>query len=232
MKISKPLVLIPARGGSKGIPGKNSKLLSGKPLINYTVEVARQLFADDLICISTDDLIIKSLVEATGLKVPFLRPEALSTDVVGTQEVLLHALEYYAQKGYEAETIILLQPTSPFRTSKHLSEALEMYSPDLEMLVSVVESKSNPYFNLKEENAEGFLENSKTSTVKRRQDCPPVYEYNGAIYIINVEALKSKQISDFNNVKKYVMNQIDSIDLDEPLDWEIAELVIRKKGLL
>ena len=231
MKIPKPLVIIPARGGSKGIPGKNSKLLSGKPLINYTVEAARQVFADELICVSTDDLIIKSLVEATGLKVPFLRPEDLSTDLVGTQEVLLHALEYYAQKGYEAETIILLQPTSPFRTAKHLSEALEMYSPDLEMLVSVVESKSNPYFNLKEENAEGFLENSKASTFKRRQDCPPVYEYNGAIYIINVAALKSIQISDFKNVKKYVMNQMDSIDIDEPLDWEIAELVMRKKGL-
>src|SRR5690554_4857934 len=93
------LVVIPARGGSKGIPRKNIKELNGKPLINYTIEVARKLFKDEEICISTDDLKIKEVVESTGLKVPFIRPFELATDQSTTREVLLHAINYYESIG-------------------------------------------------------------------------------------------------------------------------------------
>src|SRR6056297_1801952 len=120
-----PLIIIPARGGSKGIPGKNIKELCGKPLIQYTVDAAREIFKDYEICVSTDSSEIKSVVEKLGLKVPFLRPIELATDTASTYDVLLHALNFYENKGYCSDVVILLQATSPFRTSKHIREALK-----------------------------------------------------------------------------------------------------------
>ena len=220
----KPLVIIPARGGSKGVPKKNIKTLGGKPLIYYTIEAARAVFEDKYICVSTDDIEIKNIVEQTGLKVPFLRPAELATDTAGTYEVLLHALNYYENLEYFPDTIILLQPTSPFRTAEHIKEAIKLYTPDIDMVVSVKETKSNPYFNLFEENVNGFLKKSKESDYTRRQDCPMVWEYNGAIYVINVESLKKLQISKFQKIKKYVMDEVSSIDIDNEIDFKFAEL--------
>ncbi|WP_445666643.1 acylneuraminate cytidylyltransferase family protein [Fodinibius sp. AD559] len=219
----KPLVVIPARGGSKGVPRKNIKELGGKPLIYYTIEAAREVFDDDVICVSTDDKEIKEVVEQTGLEVPFLRPEKFATDTAGTRGVLLHALKFYKEEmDYKADTIILLQPTSPFRTAQHINEALEKYHFGLDRVVSVKETDANPYFVLFEENEEGFLKKSKEGSFKRRQDCPKVWELNGAIYIINVNSLKNEEVSEFRRVKKYVMDEVSSIDIDSELDWKIA----------
>lgn len=223
----KPLVIIPARGGSKGIPGKNIKVLGGKPLINYTIEAARAVFADDLICVSTDDLEIKACVERTGLKVPFVRPASLATDTAGSYDVLLHALSKYEKKGYVPDTLILLQATSPFRTWKHIQEAISLYDHEIDMLVSVKEAKSNPYFNLFEENESGYLVKSKAMKVGRRQDCPSIWELNGAIYIINVKSLRnSDSFESFTKIVKYIMNDTSSIDIDTKFDWHIAEYLI------
>ncbi len=223
----KPLIVIPARGGSKGVPRKNIKLLNGKPLIQYTIEAARDVFSDEQICVSTDDEEIKSVVESFGLKVPFLRPEHLASDTAGTYEVLLHAVEFYENNGYYPDTLILLQATSPFRTAQHLKEALNLYDTNCEMVVSVKETKANPYYVLREENEQGWLMKSKEGNFIRRQDCPKVYELNGAIYIIKVDALKSKTIQDFIKVKKYEMDEISSHDIDTLLDWKIAQLIIK-----
>ena len=221
------LVVIPARGGSKRVPGKNIKELGGKPLIQYTIDAAREIFDDKKIIVSTDSEKIKTSVESLGLKVPFLRPAELATDASGSQEVLLHALSFVESKGIYPETLILLQPTSPFRNASHIKEALELYNNDLDMVVSVKETKSNPYYVLKEENSLGFLENSKKGNFTRRQDCPEVLELNGAIYIINVKSLKSKQISEFTKVKKYVMNEVSSHDIDTKMDWLLAEIMMK-----
>ncbi|HRZ75270.1 MAG TPA: acylneuraminate cytidylyltransferase family protein, partial [Flavobacterium sp.] len=175
----KPLVVIPARGGSKGIPGKNIKLLGGIPLIQYTLEAAKALFPKEIICVSTDDLEIKKCVEKLGFKVPFLRPSELATDSSGTYEVLLHAIEFYENNGYYPDTLILLQPTSPFRNSKHIEQAINLYTSEIDMVVSVKETKANPYYNLFEEDSGGFLKKSKEATFNRRQDCPAVWQYNG-----------------------------------------------------
>ena len=152
----KPLVTIPARGGSKGIPGKNIKELNGKPLIQYTIEAAREIFSDEVICVSTDDIKIKEVVESMGLFVPFIRPPELATDTTGTYEVLLHAIQYYEKNGYQPDTLILLQPTSPFRTATHIKEAIKLYTPGVQMVVSVKETKSNPYYVLFEEDEKGY----------------------------------------------------------------------------
>lgn len=223
----KKLVIIPARGGSKGIPGKNIKPLNGKPLIYYTIDAARSITDDAHICVSTDDERIIRAVEDYGLPVPFKRPASLATDTSGTYEVLLHALNFYENKGERFDAVILLQATSPFRADKHIREALALYSDDIDMVVSVKETDSNPYYVCFEEDKDGMLQISKgDGHYTRRQDCPPVYEYNGAIYIINPKSLKEKPISKFTKRKKYVMDREHSLDLDTMLDWRIAEIVI------
>lgn len=222
------LVIIPARGGSKGVPGKNLKALGGKPLIQHTIEVARELFEDSQICVSTDDLQIIELCHKIGLNVPFIRPDHLATDTSTSYDVILHALNFYIEKEIIFDTLILLQPTSPFRNSKHILEAIALFDRNLDMVVSVKESHANPYFNLFEEQANGFLKKSKEGEYTRRQDCPKIYEYNGAIYIINIKSILEKNITSFHKVRKYIMTEIDSVDIDTPLDWEIASILINK----
>ncbi len=224
----KPLIVIPARGGSKGIPGKNIKALKGKPLIQYTIDAARLVFDDAQICVSTDDLRIKEVVDGLGLKVPFLRPDHLATDTAGTYEVLLHAIDFYERSGYVADTIILLQATSPFRTAKHIEEALTLYDASCEMVVSVKETRSNPYYVLREENEEGWLIKSKEGNCIRRQDCPKVYELNGAIYIMSARDLKMRAPHAFVKVRKYEMDERSSHDIDSTLDWIIAEAMLNE----
>jgi CMP-N,N'-diacetyllegionaminic acid synthase len=223
----KPLVVIPARGGSKGIPRKNIKLLQGKPLIQYSIEEAQKIFSDEYIFISTDDREIKEVVEKSGLKIPILRPKELATDTSGTYEVLLHAINYYEKnKNYFPDVIVLLQPTSPFRNAKHIKEALNLFCSDCEMVVSVKETKSNPYYLLREENQDGWLVKSKDGNFTRRQDCPKVYELNGAIYVINVNSLKEKAPHEFTRVRKYEMDELSSHDIDSELDWKITEVLL------
>ena len=223
------LVVIPARGGSKGVPGKNIKLLNGKSLISYTIEAAREVFVDSDIYVSTDLEDIKKVSEKDGLKVPFIRPQHLATDTANTQDVLLHALEFFEKtNGCQPEAVVLLQPTSPFRNAQHIKEALELYNGELDMVVSVKQTDSNPYYVLFEENLNGYLNKSKKGNFTRRQDCPNVWEFNGAIYIINVKSLKTKRISDFIKIKKYVMDEKSSIDIDNQFDWKIAEIYLNE----
>jgi len=224
----KPLVVIPARGGSKGVPGKNIKLLGGKPLIQYTIEAARKIFPDELICLSTDDRKIKSVAESIGLHVHFLRPTELATDSAGTYEVLLHAIRYYESNGYTPDTLILLQATSPFRTDVNIKEAIELFDDNCEMVISVKETKSNPYYLLFEENEQGWLEKSKKGKFVTRQECPVVYELNGAIYITSVKTLKQKPMNQFDKIRKYVMDEFSSHDIDTIFDWHVAEAIVSK----
>ena len=164
-----------------------------------------------------------------GLAVPFLRPDELATDTASTYDVLLHALNFYEHRNYLPDVVILLQTTSPFRTSNHISEALALYSNSYDMVVSVKETKSNPYYVLFEEDENGWLAKSKKGNFTRRQDAPKVWEYNGAVYVINPESLKEKNHLEFHKVKKYVMDELSSIDLDEVLDWKISEFLIKER---
>ena len=223
----KPFVIIPARGGSKGIPHKNIKPLAGRPLIYYTIDVARQIVDDEDICVSTDDADIIRCVKDYGLRVPFVRPAELSTDTAGTYEVLLHAYDFYEQQGKHYDTVILLQNTSPFRTAEHVKEAMKLYRDGVDMVVSVKKCSANPYYCVFEENKEGWLHVCKgDGTITRRQDAPIVYEYNGAIYIINADTMKKMPIHAFPHRLKYVMDEESSLDLDTMLDWKIAESII------
>lgn len=227
------LIIIPARGGSKGIPRKNIKSLNGKPLIYYAIDTARAITTDDNICVSTDDVEIKSVVENYGLEVPFLRPQELSTDIAGTYEVLLHALDYYEKQGKHYDIILLLQTTSPFRTAEQVKEALALYDrSQADMVVSVKECPANPYYNVFEENSDGFLHVCKgNGNIFRRQDAPKVYEYNGAIYIMDAEKLKTTHMHKMQKRVKYIMDAQSSFDLDTMQDWEMAEMILKTSKL-
>ena len=226
----KSLIIIPARGGSKGIPHKNIKPLAGKPLIYYTIDVARNFATDEDICVSTDDVEIINCVENYGLRVPFVRPAELSTDTAGTYEVLLHALDFYEKKGRKYDSVILLQNTSPFRTSVHVKEALSLFHEGIDMVVSVKECAANPYYCVFEEDSQGFLHICKgEGNIFRRQDAPKVYEYNGAIYIMNAETLKNTHMHRMKKRVKYIMSEADSLDLDTMMDWKMAEMIINNK---
>ncbi len=223
------LVIIPARGGSKGIPHKNIKELGGKLLIYYTIDCARAVCKDADICVSTDDAEIIRCVEAYGLKVPFVRPAELASDTAGTYEVLLHAVDFYEKQGRHYDNVLLLQNTSPFRTADDVKDAMKLYRADIDMVVSVKEIVS-PYYNSFEETEDGFLRQiSNGITYTRRQDAPRTFEYNGAIYLINVNSLKRCTLGDFTRCVKYVMDDSHSVDLDTLLDWKYAEFLLKEK---
>lgn len=225
-----PLVIIPARGGSKGIPHKNIKELAGKPLICYAIDAARKLVADENICVSTDDDVIIKVVENYGLSVPFKRPASLATDNAGTNGVLLHALDFYEKKGVKVDMVVLLQATSPFRRAEDVIDAVYLYDDSIDMVTSVMPAKCNPYYDGYEDNTEGLLSICKgNGTIERRQDAPKVWQQNGAVYVINPVSLKSKGLAGMTRIRKYVMDEMHSVDLDNMLDWKMAEIMLNEK---
>ena len=165
-------------------------------------------------------------MENYGLKVPFRRPDELATDTAGTYEVLLHAIEFYEKQGRHYDVLLLLQNTSPFRTVEHVKEAIALFTPEVDIVVSVKECAANPYYCVFEENQDGFLYVCKgDGTIYRRQDAPKVYEYNGAVYVINTDSLKKQHLHQFAKRIKYVMDEQSSFDLDTMNDWMIAEMI-------
>lgn len=231
MKIetSNCLCIIPARGGSKGIPRKNIKFLNGKPLIYYSIDIARQLTDDSNICVSTDDDEVIKIVEDYNLKVPFVRPKELATDTAKSEDVFLHAVKYYESIGKFFDAIVILQPTSPLRLVEDVRAAVKLYTDDIDMVVSVKSSAAAAV--MCEEDVNGFLMMTLNKDDVRRQDVKPYYEYNGAVYVINPISLKEKGLSHFSRVRKSIMEDINSIDIDTPVDWLIAEAILEKNLL-
>ena len=224
------LYLIPARGGSKGVPKKNIKLLNQKPLLHYAIEFARKFTTDNHICLSTDDTEIIECAKACNFGADFRRPKQLATDSANTNDVINHAIVYYESRGKFYDLVVLLQPTSPFRKKEHLVEMIDIWEDKLDLLVSVKESHDSPYFNLFEENDDGMLVCMSGSKVSRRQDVPKIYAYSGAFYVFNVDSLKEKPISNFTRIRKYLINDpIYSLDIDTEFDWFVAEAIIRNK---
>ena len=223
------LVIIPARAGSKGIPGKNWRNLGGKPLIQYSMEQALEVAQSHQICISTDSPEIQSIAQNLGLPIPFTRPEALSSDTAGSREVLLHALDYYEQEGQIFENILLLQATSPFRRSTDLIGIVEQLKtkPNADAVFSVVESRSNPYythFRLEQNGLQPLFKGQYT----RRQDLPQVWELNGSLYAIRVSSLRAHTLGDLPQRMAYKMPANSLVDLDTELDWLWAEFLLQQ----
>lgn len=228
MNKDKALYIIPARGGSKGIPGKNIKPLGGKPLIAYAIEAARDAGApDSRIIVSTDDGRIAAVARDCGLATDYMRPAALGGDTVGSREVILDVMDWADRRGIDYEAVVLLQPTSPFRTADDISGAVALYDGSLDMVVSVTEAASNPYYNCFETDGDGYLHVSKgDGLITRRQDAPKAWEYNGAVYVINPRSIREMPLGAFKRRVPFVMPRSRSIDLDTPTDWLVAEALL------
>lgn len=224
------LTFIPARRDSKGIPGKNWKQLGNKPLIAWSLEIAKQISSVDDICVSSNSEEVISISEKYDIPVLFKRPEALATDTSSTREATLHALNFYAQNlNRQYDAVLILQPTNPFRKIEFVQKAINLFTKsNCDMVVSVYESPLNPYYNVYSENSEGYIGRSIPSSYTRRQDCPKTWVINGNIYVIKTESLKTMEVHDFPRVVKLEMPLSYSVDLDTDDDWDLAEYQLNK----
>jgi CMP-N,N'-diacetyllegionaminic acid synthase len=226
----KILYLIPARGGSKGLPGKNTKFLGGKPLIVYTIDFAlKNIKEGDELCISTNDESVLEIASDLGIKVPFKRPEELASDEANSYDVIMHAIKYYEDNNKYFDLVLLLQPTSPFRSQFDFENLIHGFDDEVDMVVSVKKANENPYFTLFEENEFGFLNKCKHGDFHRRQDCPEVFAFNGSMYLMRINALKKTRINEFKRIKKILMPDERSIDIDTMADWILAEYYYNKQ---
>lgn len=222
------LFVIPARGGSKGIPHKNIKPFAGQPLIAYSLEAARVLTDDAHIILSTDDERIAEVAKELGYDTAYRRPAELATDTAGSREVILDAMDNADAMGVEYDKVVLLQPTSPLRTVADIVKAIEAYdaTPDCDMAVTVTESACNPYYDCFETDADGVLHVSKgDGTLTRRQDAPKAWQYNGAVYVMRPESVRRYALGAMPRRIAVEMPRSRSVDLDTPLDWTIAEMI-------
>lgn len=226
-----PLFIIPARGGSKGIPGKNIKPFLGKPLLLYATEAALRLAPAERVVVSTDSDLIADTVRQSGLAVDYMRPAHLATDTAGSREVMLDVMDWADSRGIAYDTVVLLQPTSPLRRVTDIEACLEAYAshPGADMAVTVGPAPANPYYDIFETDADGRLHVSKGDGLyTRRQDAPPVWTYNGAVYVIRPESLRRMPLGAMPTRVASVMPRERSVDLDTPLDWLIAETIAKE----
>jgi CMP-N,N'-diacetyllegionaminic acid synthase len=225
----KLLGLIPARGGSKRLPGKNTMDLSGKPLIAWSIDAANRSKYIDKVIVSTDDQAIANIAIASNAEIPFMRPSHLATDEASSIDTVLHAIEnIHAMSNENYEYIILLQPTSPLRTSKHIDIAVELLLDlDADGIVSICDISNNsesdnscsykiPIQNIINKDTDNFIENQ--------------YKVNGAIYLSKIDLL-TRELAFFHDKSYgYIMSPDESIDIDCTVDFMKCDSFIRNLG--
>jgi len=221
------IAIIPARGGSKGLPRKNIKQFNGKPLIQCSIEVALQCTSIDRVIVSTDDEEIASISVACGAEVPFLRPKELAQDQSKALDTYLYTMErLFDEETLEKASFIVLQPTSPLRSSRNVEEAIALFNEfKADSVISITEAKYPPNW-LKKISQNGKLENLIVGDNNlNRQDYDKLYIPNGAIFIFNYRSLKISRNYYMENTYPYIMSKRNSIDIDDYLDFKMAEFL-------
>jgi CMP-N,N'-diacetyllegionaminic acid synthase len=235
----KVLITICARGGSKGIPGKNIKPILGKPLINYTIELTQRLINnwDAKVALSTDDPVIKQIAKTCNLHTEYNRPSNLATDKAGKIDTIKDLLIYEETLINEKYDYILdLDITSPLRTSDDIKQSFELLlnTPEAKTLFSVNKAHRNPYFNMVEKDLNGFytlVKKNKSGTVMSRQRAPQVYDLNASFYWYRRDFFDKNFKSPITNKSLiYVMEHI-CFDLDYPIDFLFLEYLLKNKKL-
>lgn len=222
------LAIIPARGGSKGIPHKNIIDLCGKPLVAYTIDAALNSKYIDYVMVSTDDEKIADVAKAYGAKVPFMRPAVLASDTAKTLDTILYSIKKLSDMGEEFLDFVLLQPTEPLRISNDIDAAIEKYyENNRQSLVSVSEVDDHPILirTIEGNQLKPLLNVSSTC---RRQDMPKYYRVNGCIYINPIEQI-NKNTSFNDNCIPYIMPKDHSVDIDELSDLALAKYYLQNK---
>jgi len=223
--------LIPARAGSKGIPGKNIKILSGKPLIAWTIEAALRSKTCSRLIVSTESETVKKISQEWGAEVPFIRPQHLASDTTTSISVINHAIEYLLNEGFkESDYILLLQPTSPLRNEVDIQNAITIgQSKHAIAVISVTEPQYHPcktHIITPQGVLQRFFKNHSDN--ERRQNLPTTYAENGAIYLNRISSLTEEQtFIPENKTHPYIMPPERSIDIDTPWDLHLAELILK-----
>lgn len=219
------LALIPARGGSKGIPRKNIRAIAGKPLIAWTIEAALRSGLLDAVVVSTDDAEIAEVARQAGAQVPFLRPAELAQDGTPGIDPVLHALG--ALPGFGA--VLLLQPTSPLRSTADIDACLALaHGRQAVSVVSVSEPDTHPEWTYRLGGDQTLRRFVDAAPVARRQDLPPVVALNGALYYAQTDWLLQGRRLVAPETLAYVMPRARAIDIDTPLDWQIADMLLKE----
>jgi len=223
----KTFALIPARGGSKGIPRKNIKLIAGKPLIVWTIEAALRSRMLDAVVVSTEDEEIAAVARGAGAQVPFMRPLELAQDDSPGLAPVMHALDQLPQ----FDAVLLLQPTSPMRTTADIDACLRLAAErGAPSVVSVCEPDTHPYWTYRVNEQlllERLIDGAEAS---RRQDLPPVAALNGALYYAEAAWLRRNGALIGAATLAYKMTREHSVDLDTPLDWKLAEILLKESS--
>jgi CMP-N,N'-diacetyllegionaminic acid synthase len=230
--------IVTARGGSKGIPGKNIKRMAGKPMIAWTIEAALRTRQLDCVIVSTDDEEIASISREWGAEVPFMRPAELATDTASSLSVLNHYMQWAEQDGGLPTYLLVLQPTSPLRVAADIEGSLAIaHERQAKAVIGVCEVQphtGHPWF-AKQLRPDATMEDfmPRHAGYVRRQDLPPAYAINGAIYLYRTEELRRSQDCFPPEALAYVMPPERSLDVDTPWDFHLAELILKERhGLL
>lgn len=229
----KVLGIVPARGGSRRVPGKNIRLLAGKPLIAYTIEAGLQSTSIERLIVSTDDKEIAEVARKWRAEVPFLRPADLAKDNTPDQPVFLHALEWLKENDdYEPEVVVNLRPTTPFKTPQIIDEVVQRITAtdaDIVRTMILVEGVHHPYwmYRLSEDgSAEPFSSDIKLSEYYQRQLLPPVYRINGVVDAMKTQVIYENNILDNQNMKGVIISEKESMDIDTEFDFMLCECIL------
>lgn len=217
--------LIPARGGSKGIPRKNIKPIAGKPLIAWSIEAAYRSRMFDSVVVSTEDEEIAEVARQCGAQVPFLRPPELAQDDTPGIDPVLHALEQLP----EFESVLLLQPTSPLRTTEDIDACIGLaQGMQVPSVVSVSEPEKHPYWMYRLDADQRLQPLIDVPPIACRQELPSIYAMNGALYYSRADRLRQHRTFITDETVAYIMPPERSVDLDNLLDWKLAELLLKE----
>ena len=222
----KVVAIIPARGGSKGVPRKNIRDLAGKPLIAYTIEAAKKSRYIDRVAVSTDDEEIAMVSEGYGAEI-IKRPKEYAMDDSPTIDAILHAIDEFNKRGYVPDGIATLQPSSPLRTYRDIDAASEIFiNSDCTSVISICETEHSPYWMFTVEN--GYLNPlfDRDNFNMRRQDLKKIYRPNGAIFISTPKNLKKFRGFYPDKILPYIMKLENSVDIDTHLDLKLVELLM------
>jgi len=227
------LGLIPARGGSKGIPGKNIKPLRGKPLLQYTFEAAKNSKLLNNVILSSEDEAIIEIAKQLELEVPFKRPINLAEDSSSSLEVVQHALNYYLKQGINFDAVCLLQPTTPFRKDGFIDECiLKFKDGNFDSLVSVreVPKEYNPHWVFEENQGALKIATGEKEIISRRQDLPKAYHRDGAVYLTKTEVLLNENSLYGKNIGFIDTTNSPYANIDTQEDWKKAEEMLENKS--
>ena len=224
----KILALITARGGSKRLPGKNIRILGEKPLIVWSIDVAKDIPEICDILVSTDDTAIASVCTEVGAFVPWLRPAELATDTASSVDVVLHALDWYESENGVVDGLLLLQPTSPFRTKKTMLKGIELFKENgRKPVLGVSPTHAHPMWTLKMEGeyVVPFFKEHGLGT--RSQDLPTAYVVNGSFYMISpIELRANRSFIGLKTTPLIIESPQEALDIDTEWDWTVAEACI------